>query len=259
MTPCNKNERRIYGRVWGEVHGGYFSDAKVARPLVRELCAAAIAARPDAVADLGGGTGFILGLLAGRHAFLRARLLDVDSSGTQLRACPHSRVCHTNRPIQLVSRRELLPEGSGTLLLTMRSVLHYFGAKNRQQSLLRRLRALSQPGEYFVHQTACYSDGRDAALMNDIYRRMRTEKRYFTDAQVIDMLARAGWRVEKIVPAKQIILHSDELAHRYRLSGKTVREITSAITRSRACSAVSLSESAFVGFLEYSVFVCRAA
>ena len=259
MTGFSKTEHRIYGSVWGAVHGGYFSDAKAARPLVRELCAAAREAPPAAVADLGGGTGFILGLLAGRRAFLRARLLDVDRSGTQLRACQHGRVCHLNRPVQRVARKELLPEGSGTLLLTMRSVLHYFGARKRQDSLLKRLRTLARPGEYFVHQTACYSDGRDAALMNDIYRRMRTEKRYFTDAQVRDMLARAGWRVERVVPAKQIILHSDELAHRYRLSSKTVREISSAISRSRACSAVALNESAFVGFLEYSVFVCRAS
>jgi len=258
MSGCIATERRIYGSAWGAVHGGYFSDPKAAAVLVRGLCAAARALSPDAVADLGGGTGFILGLLAGQRVFSRARLIDVDRSGAQLGACLHSRVCHLNRTAQRVTRRELLPGGRGTLLLAMRSVLHYFGAKNKQQALLKRLRMLARPGEYFVHQTACYSDKGDAALMNNIYRLMRTEKLYFTVGEIRAMLLDAGWSVEKVIPAKQVVLESQELAHRYKLGASTVRRISSRVARSGACSAVSLNPSSFVGFLEYSVFVCRA-
>jgi len=258
MRGNTRHERNIYGSAWGVVHGGYFSDEKAARPLVRELCAAARALRPAVVADLGGGTGFILGLLARRRAFSGARLLDVDCSGKQLKACADSRVCHLNRPIQRVSRREICRSGEGPLLLAMRSVLHYFGGEKSQQALLKRLRTLAKPGEYFVHQTACYAAARDAALMNDIYRLMHTDKRYATTAQVSRMLRLAGWAVEKIVPVDQIKLHSDDLVSRYRLAEKDLRVISAHVARSKAYSAVALNPTAFAGFLEYSVFVCRA-
>jgi hypothetical protein len=42
------------------IHGSYFSDPEAARPLVKAILQAIDLSHPNVVADLGGGTGFIL-------------------------------------------------------------------------------------------------------------------------------------------------------------------------------------------------------
>ena len=54
-------EQIVHGASWAQVHGGYFSDPEVARPLVEAVGNVWDEARPDGVVDLGGGTGFMLG------------------------------------------------------------------------------------------------------------------------------------------------------------------------------------------------------
>ena len=54
-------EQAVHGSSWGRMHGGYFSDPEVARPLVEAVRAVWREARPDRIVDLGGGTGYLLG------------------------------------------------------------------------------------------------------------------------------------------------------------------------------------------------------
>ncbi|HRT06650.1 MAG TPA: hypothetical protein P5204_13225, partial [Kiritimatiellia bacterium] len=56
-------EQAVHGSSWGRVHGGYFSDTEVARPLVAAVRDVARETRPDRIVDLGGGTGFLLAQL----------------------------------------------------------------------------------------------------------------------------------------------------------------------------------------------------
>ena len=56
-----EREATSQGDHWRTVHHGYFADEEVSRPLVDAIAAAMVENPPDVVADLGGGTGFVLG------------------------------------------------------------------------------------------------------------------------------------------------------------------------------------------------------
>ncbi|MBN2250974.1 MAG: hypothetical protein JW724_02730, partial [Candidatus Altiarchaeota archaeon] len=62
-----RREMKIHGTRWESFHHRYFSDPEVAEPLTEAILSAVDAARPDVIADLGGGTGFLLKELLRQH------------------------------------------------------------------------------------------------------------------------------------------------------------------------------------------------
>ena len=75
-----------------------------------------------------------------------------------------------------------------------RSTLHYFGLSGIDP-LLKHLRDQFLPGEFFVHQSACFSRQGDADLMNLLYERMGTGKWFFTKYVLLARLEKAGFAV----------------------------------------------------------------
>ncbi len=197
-----RREAQVHGARWEGLHHRYFSDSKVAEPLTAAILEAVDASRPDVVADLGGGTGFIL------KELLRERLAASAAS---------------------VTRRDLGAEGQ-CLLLVARSLLHYFGRAGLQP-LLRHLRGQLQVGEAFVHQSACFADEGDAACLNRVYGMMGTEKRYFTIDELEAALEEAGFALREIGPAPPLRLDSVDLAERYGLRGEEVASIREEVGR----------------------------
>ncbi len=55
-----RKELVVHGQRWASIFDGYFSDPIVARSLVEAVERAIEASCPAVVADLGGGTGFVL-------------------------------------------------------------------------------------------------------------------------------------------------------------------------------------------------------
>ena len=73
-------EQVVHGASWGRVHGGYFSDPAVARPLVAAAREVWAAAQPEVIVDLGGGTGFLLSQLREAGVGGDAALVNLDCS-----------------------------------------------------------------------------------------------------------------------------------------------------------------------------------
>ena len=71
---------------WDGVHDGYFSDPDIARPLVSQVLASMQQSHPDAVVDIGGGTGFLVGLLAESCAGENVSFVCIDGSPAQIEA-----------------------------------------------------------------------------------------------------------------------------------------------------------------------------
>jgi len=232
-----RREAQVHGARWEGLHHRYFSDSKVAEPLTAAILEAVDASRPDVVADLGGGTGFILKELLRRNPLEGVRLVDVDAS---------------------VTRRDLGAEGQ-CLLLVARSLLHYFGRAGLQP-LLRHLRGQLQVGEAFVHQSACFADEGDAACLNRVYGMMGTEKRYFTIDELEAALEEAGFALREIGPAPPLRLDSVDLAERYGLRGEEVASIREEVGREFGERAGVFVETrkGFTAWLHYSIFTCRA-
>ncbi len=239
------------------MHGGYFSDPETAKALIAQLNSAARDRAPATVADLGGGTGFILAALRRKKSFRTARLVNIDVSPRQLEQCRLPGLECLSCPAEKVTRGKLLQSGTrGPLMLTMRSLLHYFGGRREQEAFLRKARNLARKGEYFVHQSACFEREEDTALMNETYRLMRVNKTYFTCERLSAMLGGCGWKTEKIMRAPALTFTSGEMKCRYGLSARDISRIR-AIAGTKAC--IKPARTGFSGKLEYAIFVCRAA
>ena len=246
------------GKHWTTVHGGYFADPQVARPLV-DAAAEAIARRPPTVvADLGGGTGFILGELLKRQDCDGLRLVNVDLSARQLAECCDPRICDLQRSVTTVSRADLLPDG-GSLMFVMRSVLHYLGFDGTRR-LLRHLRGQMQPGEFFVHQTGCFWLGPQRTCFNLLYQRMQTGKWYPLVGELEYLVAREGWEVVAVAPAPPLRLDSASLAERYRLTPKQVAAIRDELAEQYGDlkSVFCPEPDGFTAWLHYHVLTCQA-
>ena len=250
-------EQAVHGPSWGRMHGGYFSDPEVARPLVAAVRGIWAEARPDRVVDLGGGTGFLLGQLRA-GGLDGTRLAVLDESEPQLAEAAKAGWACVRGSAGSFRRAEVAPAGARILWL-MRSVLHYAG-EGGLDALLRHLRTQAEPGEWWVHQTACFERAEDAACLNALYRKMRTGKWYPTVGDLRTRLAAAGWRTETVGPAPTLRLDSGELELRYGLDGNALAAIRAEMEREFGGES-PVFRSAPDGFqadLRYRIFICRA-
>lgn len=252
-------EQSVHGPAWGRQHGGYFSDPEVARAMVDAVRGIWGQADPDAVVDLGGGTGFWLTQLRGSGLDRPVALVALDASAEQLGQAEAAGLACVQGSVDTFRRGEVAPE-RGRLLYVMRSVLHYAGEQGWRR-LLRHIRRQAETGEYWVHQTACFERREDADCLNALYRKMRTGKWYPTVQALGDGLESAGWEVESTGPAPVLHLKSGELGERYGLDAADLKQIQREMIGEYGADnpVFHAAEDRFQADLHYRIWVCRAA
>ncbi len=250
MKDRTARERVVYGPAWDHVHGGYFSDPSVARPLVEAAWKAFRAAKPGVIVDVGGGTGFVLRRLVARGLPAGVRLINLDPSTRQLRADRSRRIRTLRGSLEAFER----PAG-GRVMLIMRSALHYEGRSGLLPAL-RRLRAQAKDGELFIHQTACFARADDARRLNEVYRLMGTTKWYPTIAALRRALRRTGWKVLSESRARPLKLTSSDLDRRYALGARRIRRIRQNVPVK--AGVFVRTPSGFTARLHYRIFTCEA-
>ena len=250
-------EQAVHGSSWGRMHGGYFSDPEVARPLVEAVRAVWREARPDRIVDLGGGTGCLLAQLRAAGVGNVPRVV-LDDSEAQLAEAGKIGLACVRGSVGAFRRAEVAPAGTRVLWL-MRSVLHYAG-ETGLDPLLRHLRAQAEPSEFWVHQTACFERAEDAACLNALYRRMHTAKWYPTADDLQARLAAAGWALAETRPAPTLHLDSAELGIRYGLEADALAAVRTDMIREFGAEHAVLHSrpDGFRAELRYALFVCRA-
>lgn len=250
-------EQAVHGATWGHLHGGYFGDPEVARPLAAAVREAWTQTRPDRIVDLGGGTGYLLAQVRAAGV-ADVSLAVLDESAPQLAEAVKAGLACVRGSVVDFRRAAVAPTGQ-RILWIMRSVLHYAG-EDGLDPLLRHLRAQAEPGEGWVHQTACFERAEDAACLNALYRKMRTAKWYPTVADLQARLAAAGWRAESPRPAPTLHLDSGELGIRYGLAADEITAIGAEMRREFAQndSVFRGGPEGFRAELRYAIFVCRA-
>ncbi len=250
-------ELAVHGPRFASLFDGYFSNPDVARPLVEAVERAIDASRPEVVADLGGGTGFILEELL-RRGLQGVRLVNVEVSPKQLSVCNDDRIVILQATIDKVTRSDLQAEDA-KLLLIARSVLHYFGRLGLDP-MLKHLHGQLRPGEYFVHQSGAFLHQRDADLINHLYARMGTEKWFFTVDELKSRLGDAGFIVHEVIPAPKLEMSSVEMGERYGLSPEQRASIGREIERLFGLNrdVFTFNGNEFNAFLHASIFTCEA-
>ena len=250
-------EQAVHGSSWGRMHGGYFSDPEVARPLVEAVRAVWREARPDRIVDLGGGTGCLLAQLRAAGVGNVPRVV-LDDSEAQLAEAGKIGLACVRGSVGAFRRAEVAPAGTRVLWL-MRSVLHYAG-ETGLDPLLRHLRAQAEPSEFWVHQTACFERAEDAACLNALYRRLRTPKWYPTVDDLLARLAAAGWALAETRPAPTLHLDSAGLGIRYGLDADALAAVRTDMIREFGAEHAVLHSrpDGFRAELRYALFVCRA-
>ena len=252
-------ETIIHGRQWEIWHGGYFSDPRIAEPLVETVRGILLKSPADLVVDLGGGTGFLLSQLRSRGGGADATLVNVDCSEAQLALSDEQDISSARTSIGSFKRRDVAP-GDNRVCFMMRSALHYFG-EDGLSPLLRYLRDQAKTGEYFVHQTASFDNEREAACLNALYRLMRTHKWYPTADDLRHRLTDAGWRVTETTPAPSLLLTSHDLGRRYALDADDIARIRDLLAREfgEMDGVFRILPSGFQAKLHYRIYTCVAA
>ena len=251
-------ERAIHGAEWDRIHGGYFASHAVAEPLTKTIQRAAERAKPQAIVDLGGGTGFLLHELARHGLATSARLINLDASSEQLDQNHDPRIKHIEASLTDLRRAQFAKKDE-TALFIMRSVLHYFG-KDGFAPVLKKLRRIMQPGERFIHQTACFEDAAAGKCLNGLYELMGTGKWYPMVSTLCMALTEVGWQVEATAPAPPLPLGSLDLARRYNLAPAKLTQIQKTLCSDHGeCARVfERTPSGFTAYLPYTIFTCVA-
>ena len=251
-----KRELAVHGERWRKLHDGYFSDAGIAQPLLEQVLRYADRSGAATVVDLGGGTGTLVQLLMERSP-LPFSLINMDGSDEQLKTAQASGVTTHQGTVETFRREDLCPDG-GSLLYMMRSVLHYLGRESLAGAL-EHIRRQTGPGEYFIHQTACFDSQEEADCLNELYAMMRTEKWYPSEARLTELLQQTGWTVTEILPAPTLSLSAADLQVRYALSPEDLLEIRSRISSEYpACTHLFKPDATgFTAYLPYRIFICQ--
>ena len=251
-------EKVVHGQQWGALHGGYFSDAAIARPLIEAAKEILVKTPADVVVDLGGGTGFLLNQLASHKIGADVTMVNVDCSEAQLDLIDANSISSVCTSIGKF-RRNAIANGQKRYFFLMRSVLHYLG-ENGVMPLLRHLRDQAREGEFFLHQSASFDNEDEAACLNTLYRHMRTHKWYPTINDLKKRLADSGWRVIATTPAHKLLLASDDLCLRYALNASDLVRISDTMAREfgKMNRVFQITPSGFQANLHYQIYTCIA-
>ncbi len=259
MIGHTANEQKLYGKKWDTIHGGYFANPEIASPLVEAILDAAHVAKPTVLGDLGGGTGFVLNEVGQKMEWSPApALVCVDTAREQLDRCPEPIVA-LECAVEGIKRGMLIEPG-GTLMICMRSVLHYLGEEMLKPDL-GHFRSILEQGECLVHQTICFRSEREQAVANLLYDRMDTGKWYPTVGFLIGALKEEGFRLADIRPAAPIPLTSAELEKRYGIDHETMLEIGKELERQcggHLSEVYHRSRNGFTAYMDYLVMTCIA-
>ena len=251
-------ETVVHGRRWAALHGGYFSDPTIARPLVETVKGILTKSPADVVVDLGGGTGFLLSQLRAQGVGADAALLNVDCSEAQLALSDGEDIPSVRTEIDRFRRSDVASRERRVFFM-MRSVLHYYG-EDGLSPLLCSLRDQAEAGEFFVHQTASFDNEKEAACLNALYRLMRTHKWYPMVNDLRRRLTDSGWRVTDTTPAPSLQLTSDDLGRRYALNASDIACIRDMMAREFGgmSGVFRLTPTGFHANLPYRTYTCLA-
>ncbi len=253
-----EHEKHIHGKAWSEQAKGYFVDPQKSAAYVSAIMRAAHLLPPQAIADLGGGTGFILEQLMRVGLHQATRLFVIDASAAQLSVCTHPRITSITGDFQSFQRSDLVGDAEHLLLIS-RSVLHYAG-KAGQTAWLKQVRRQLRVGEYFVHQSGCADDLATSNAVNRLFELLGADK-WIPHLEVMTkLLTECGFQITEDFVAPPAIMISEDLATRYQLTAEAHTTMVSELKDSchEVPNFLTPTETGFTCSFPFRVFSCKA-
>ena len=258
MSYETKRESHVHGKSWEKQGSGYFSDSLAAKDYVAAIMRVAGSVKPSAIADLGGGTGFIFEQLIKAGIDEKIRLVVIDESEPQLLVCKHPRITPVKGSFQSFKRSDIMDE-AGSLMLISRSVLQYAGFTG-QKPWLAHVHSQMKPGEWFVHQPGCTEDAESSMALNRLFGQMGVDKWVPHKEALVQLLAEAGFEIEDDFPMPSLGMISEELVYRYGFPAEDLIPIEAELRRT--CSdrpdMLTITPTGFIFNFPYRVFLCKA-
>lgn len=253
-----KRESHVHGRSWEKQGLGYFSDTLIAKDYVAAIMRVASSIKPSAIADLGGGTGFIFEQLIDAGIDDKIKLIVIDESEPQLAVCKNSRITPMKGAFQSFKRSDIMDE-TGSLMLISRSVLQYAGFSG-QKPWLAHVRSQMKPGEWFVHQPGCTEDVEASRALNRLFEQMGVDKWVPHREALVQLLVEAGFEIAEDFPMPAVEMASEELVYRYGFPADALVPIEAELRRT--CSdrpdMLMITPTGFIFNFPYRVFLCKA-
>ncbi|MDP2991453.1 MAG: class I SAM-dependent methyltransferase [Kiritimatiellota bacterium] len=252
-----KREAHVHGKLWAKQASGFFSDPNMAKGYVAAIMRVASNDKPSAIADLGGGTGFILGQLIKTGLAENIKLVNIDESDSQLAMCKDPRITPMKGTFESFRRADIVSE-TGRMMLISRSVLQYGGIFN-QKPWLDHVRGQLKPGEWFVHQSGCAEDAEGALALDVLFEQMGVGKWVPHKEAFARLLVQAGFEITDDFPVPAVEMVSEELAVRYGVSPDDLARIEADLRRtcSNRPDLVKFAPSGFAFNFPYRVFLCK--
>jgi len=253
-----KREAHVHGKLWAKQAAGFFSDPNMARDYVAAIMRLALKHNPSAIADLGGGTGFVLEQLIAAGLAENIKLVNIDTSDSQLAMCQNPRITPMKGTLESFRRVNIMGE-TGSLMLISRSVLQYGGIL-KQKPWLNHVRSQMKPGEWFVHQSGCEADVEGALALDVLFEQMGVGKWVPHKEAFVRLLVQAGFEVTDDFTVPAVEMASEELAVRYGVAPDVMAQIEADLRRtcSNRPDLVKFASSGFVFQFPYRVFLCKA-
>jgi hypothetical protein len=241
------------------MHDGYFADASIAHPFIKMIAQHLPGSNADVIADLGGGTGFILQELIKEGLTSNLISVNLDCSATQLDAMKQTGISCINSFISDFSRKDIAASGK-QIFFIMRSVLHYFG-KDGLIPVLLHIRNQARSGEMFIHQTACFENAVQARCVNFLYQEMGTAKWYPTISELSKNFENTNWQTIDTCLAPPLKLSSVALGRRYGLDSLTMMKIGKRLMNKYGDieNVFQMTAHGFMAHLHYRICVAKAA
>jgi hypothetical protein len=252
------SESALHGRIWSSLYDGYFSDPARLAPLLAEVEWACRERPPDALVDLGGGTGFILDQASRSEAVPRpARLIVVDLSERQLGEIRNPRLEGICQSMLDVRRSDLALDDRPVLWIS-RSTLHYAGVFGLKP-VLRHVRTQMRQGEFFVHQSLACARPEDALLLDELMERLGSGKWVPPVASMETCAREAGLAVARQTAAPPLRMGADILAERYHHPADQVVRILEMLAAAYPQSPLIRADaSGLAAWAPYWVYTCCA-
>lgn len=253
-----KREAHVHGALWAQQAAGFFSDPNMAEDYVAAIMRVANDYNPSAIADLGGGTGFILEQLVEAGLAENIKLVNIDESDSQLTMCKDPRITPMKGAFESFHRAGIVSK-TGSLMLISRSVLQY-GGIFKQKPWLNHVRGQMKPGEWFVHQSGCATDVEGALALDVLFEQMGVGKWVPHKEAFARLLVQAGFEITDDFPVPAMAMASEELAVRYGVAPDVIAQI--GLDLRRTCTnrpdLVKFTPSGFAFNFPYRVFLCKA-